>query len=100
MTKEITEFRIHDARLLQLAALEYAANGATAKVIARNLDVTPAIINQQLDLLRLIMNAENRTHIIARAFSLGILTSAECGARVDWENIWSSVTKRQSGDIS
>jgi LuxR family transcriptional regulator of spore coat protein len=56
--------------------LERLAAGQSAGQVARDLDVTPRMIERQLETMRLKMRARNTTHMITLAFLGGALRIA------------------------
>ena len=76
------------------------ANGAPTKSVARHLGIGESSVNQQLDQLRSLMHAENRSHLVAKAFSIGFLKTAGESVTLNWAFIADTVTKRAPGDIS
>ena len=53
--------------------LEYAALGMSAKEIAQNVGIAPRTIERHVENVRHKLRARNKTHMIAKAISLGLL---------------------------
>lgn len=59
----------------EAAALSFMARGATVKVIARALDLSPRSVERNLERCRRKLRARNAPHLVARAIAAGHLPS-------------------------
>jgi DNA-binding NarL/FixJ family response regulator len=55
--------------------LEGIAAGLSAKQLARQLIISPRTVERHIENIRIKMQARNTAHLIARAFSVGVLGS-------------------------
>jgi len=62
-------FTIREIQILELVAL-----GASAKEVAQKCGIAPRTVECHLDTMRLKLRARNRTHMVAKAFELTLLS--------------------------
>ena len=53
--------------------LEFVAHGWSAKQVAQRIDIAPRTVERHIENIRMKMNARNTPHMIACAFSSGML---------------------------
>jgi DNA-binding CsgD family transcriptional regulator len=66
----------------ELSILVALANGKPSKEIAAIIGRSKATVEQHVEMLRAKFNAESRIHLVALAFSAGILTPRDVEVRV------------------
>jgi LuxR family transcriptional regulator, transcriptional regulator of spore coat protein len=57
--------------------LELIAQGLSAKEVAQEIDIAPRTVERHIENIRLKLRARNRTHMVALALEIGLLTIDE-----------------------
>ncbi|MEM7701047.1 MAG: helix-turn-helix transcriptional regulator [Pseudomonadota bacterium] len=61
----------------ELEVLRYVLQGLSNKEVARRLDRSPRTVDRYIEIVRFKLRAKNRTHMVARALSAGLLEVTE-----------------------